>query len=71
MSDFGKLNWLDLGKSLIVAFVAACLGVIYPVIQAGTFPDWPMIQNALLVGLAGAVAYLLKNLFSGTSPAKA
>jgi hypothetical protein len=64
MSDLGKLNWLDLGKGLIVAILSSILTVIYTTLQAGglTF-NW---KEILTVGLTSAVAYLIKNLF--TSP---
>ena len=66
-SKFFNLNWADLGKGLLVAFLTALLGGILELLQAGTLPTpWVAFQPILEVSLSAAVAYLLKNLFTNS-----
>ena len=66
-SKFFNLNWADLGKGLLIAFLTALLGGLLELLQAGTLPTtWVMFQPILEVSLSAAVAYLLKNLFTNS-----
>jgi VIT1/CCC1 family predicted Fe2+/Mn2+ transporter len=67
MSNFLRLNFWDVVKSLVVAFLTAFITAIYAVIQTGEFPTWEQIQSALMVGLAALLGYLVKNLFTSPS----
>lgn len=63
-SDIFKLNLNDFTKGLIMAFLASAVFVIYT-----AFTDSCGIQcvdwlNALNAGIAGAIAYLIKNYFT-------
>jgi uncharacterized membrane protein YeiH len=66
-SKFFNLNWADLGKGLLIAFLTALLGGILELLQAGTLPvTWVVFQPILEASLAAGVAYLLKNLFTNS-----
>jgi hypothetical protein len=66
-SKFFNLNWTDLGKGLLIAFLTALLGGLLELLQAGTIPTtWVAFQPILEVSLSAAVAYLLKNLFTNS-----
>ena len=66
-SKFFNLNWADLGKGLLIAFLTALLGGILELLQAGTLPTtWAMFQPILELSLAASVSYLLKNLFTNS-----
>lgn len=66
-SKFFNLNWADLGKGLLIAFLTALLGGILELLQAGQLPTtWVAFQPILELSLAAAVSYLLKNLFTNS-----
>jgi len=66
-SKFLNLNWADLGKGLLIAFLTALLGGILELLQAGELPTtWVAFQPILEVSLSAAVAYLLKNMFTNS-----
>ena len=66
-SKFFNLNWVDLGKGLLIAFLTALLGGILELLQAGTLPTtWVAFQPIFELSLAAAVSYLLKNLFTNS-----
>ena len=66
MSNFLKLNWGDLGKGVLVAFLTVFVGSLSSALNAGTFPTLDQIYGWLLPALAAAGAYLLKNLFTNS-----
>lgn len=66
-SKFFNINWADLGRGLLIAFLTALLGGILELLQAGQLPTtWVAFQPILEVSLSAAVAYLLKNLFTNS-----
>lgn len=66
-SKFFNLNWADLGKGLLIAFLTALLGGVLELLQAGELPTtWVAFQPILELSLAAAVSYLLKNLFTNS-----
>lgn len=66
-SKFFNLNWADLGKGLLIAFLTALLGGLLELFQAGTLPTtWAAFQPILELSLAASVSYLLKNLFTNS-----
>ncbi len=66
MSSFGKLNWGDLGKGILLAFLTAVIGSLTAVLEAGDLPTLGQLQGWALTGLAAAGAYLLKNIFTNS-----
>ena len=66
-SKFFNLNWADLGKGLLIAFLTALLGGLLELLQAGELPTtWIAFQPIFELSLAAAVSYLLKNLFTNS-----
>jgi len=61
---FGTINWADLGKGIIVAFLTAFLAIIGQSIEAGQLPTLAEIKVAALAGATAGIAYLIKNLLS-------
>jgi hypothetical protein len=56
----GKLNWLDVGKGIIMAVLVPALVVVQQSLDKGELVfNWKAIAMA---AVAGGVAYLLKNL---------
>jgi len=67
-SNFFSLNWLDLGKGLLVAVIGAILTAVYQAIQSGQLTwTWAFFQPIVLTGVAAGIAYLIKNFFSNSS----
>ena len=65
MSDFGKLNWSDFGKGLLIAVLTAVFTVVYTTVQAGSLTfDWTAI---LTTAITAALAYVSKNLFTNSN----
>jgi len=66
-SKLFNLNWADLGRGLLIAFLTALLGGILEKLQTGELPTtWVAFQPILELSLSAAVAYLLKNLFTNS-----
>jgi hypothetical protein len=66
-SKFLNLNWADLGKGLLIAFLTAFLGGVLDLLQSGTLPvTWVVLQPIVELSLAAGVSYLLKNLFTNS-----
>lgn len=64
LSDFLKINILDLVKGAITAAFAAILAIVYPIVESGSLVfDWNSIWKAALIA---AVSYLLKNFFTNS-----
>jgi hypothetical protein len=66
MSNFGKLDWKDLGKGLIIAVLTVIFSSLITTLEAGILPKWAEISTALIAGLAAGLAYLLKNLVTNS-----
>ena len=65
-SEFLKLNWVDLGKGLLIAFFSALITGLYELLQTGAVLDWLTIKPVLLVAVAAMLSYLIKNLFTNS-----
>jgi len=65
-SAFLKLNLNDFGKGLLVAVCTGAIVVVQKfVLDCGiACIDWTLVLNA---GVAGGLAYLVKNLFTDTN----
>ncbi len=65
MSSFGKLNFSDLGKGLVVAVLGAVFSVLAQGLNAPGFDfatfDW---GEVLKLAISTAFAYLVKNVLS-------
>lgn len=61
-SNFLSLNWLDLGKGLLMAVLTPAVVIVQQSIESGEFTfDWKSIA---LASFAGGCAYLVKNFFT-------
>lgn len=65
-SLFLKLNKSDFLKGLLVAALAAALGVIQPAIASGTLFDPSVLKGAAQAAFAGGIAYLMKNFMTNS-----
>jgi len=65
-SAFLKLNLRDFLKGLILAFITAIITGIYELLQTGAALDWVTLKPVLMVSIAAALSYLIKNLFTNT-----
>jgi hypothetical protein len=66
-SRFLNINWGDLGKGLLIAFLTALLGGVLELLQSGELPvTWAMWAPIFELSLAAAVSYLLKNMFTNS-----
>lgn len=63
-TTFLNLNWLDIGKGLLILVVSTMLALIQPIFEAGSFPTWLQFQPILQTTIAAALLYLLKNVFT-------
>lgn len=60
-SSFGKLNWKDFGKGLLVAVGGSIVTALIPILNSGRLPT---IAEFKLIGIAAIAfggTYLLKN----------
>lgn len=55
-----RLNWLDILKGFLIAFLGAGVIVLQQTVVTGVI-DW---KNVLNVSIAGGLAYLIKNFFT-------
>lgn len=60
-------NTKNLLHGLVVAVGTAIVGVVVPLLQAGTFPGKQQLINAGIIGIGAAVTYLFKIYVLGTS----
>jgi hypothetical protein len=61
-SDRFKLDWLDVGKALIIAILTPALLIVQQSLDAGVMTfNWKQIAMA---SVAGGVGYLIKNFFT-------
>ena len=61
-SNFLSLNWLDIGKGLLMAILTPVVVIVQQSIEAGAFTfDWKSIG---LAAVGGGFAYLVKNFFT-------
>jgi len=58
------INWRDIVKGLITAFLTAFVTSVYQWISNGSFPTADQFKTAGLIGLSAAMAYLIKNFFT-------
>ena len=60
-SEFGKLNWRDAIKAIIMTFSTSALTIVYQGLKNGNID----FKEAAIVGLTSAIAYILKNILEG------
>ena len=61
-SKFLSLNWLDIGKGLVMAILTPVVVIVQQTISTGVLTfDWEIIGIA---AISGGFAYLVKNFFT-------
>lgn len=65
-SSFLALNWRDILKGLILAFITALVTGVYQLLQTGALLNWVSFKPVLMVSIAAMLSYLIKNIFTNT-----
>lgn len=65
-SNFFRLNWFDVLKSFLVAFLAALVTSLTASFESGALPTMPEFLLALKIALIAGVSYLIKNVFTNS-----
>ena len=61
-----NLNWRDVLKGLIMAFISAVVTGVYQLIQTNGIISWVTIKPVIVVGIGAGLSYLIKNYFSNS-----
>ena len=56
-----SINWLDIGKALLIAAITPVLVIVQSELDSGKMPS---LKSIGMAAIAGACAYLIKNFFS-------
>lgn len=59
-SKFLSLNWKDLSRGLLIAFLTAILTGVINILDTGAVFTWLSIKPVLIAGISAALSYLLK-----------
>ena len=59
-SKFLTLDWKDLSRGLLIAFLTAVLTGVINILDAGAIFTWLTIKPVLIAGISAALSYFLK-----------
>ncbi len=59
-SKFLTLDWKDLSRGLLIAFLTAVLTGVITILDTGAIFSWLTIKPVLIAGISAALSYLLK-----------
>ncbi len=59
-SKFFTLDWKDLLRGLLIAFLTAILTGVINILDTGAVFTWMTIKPVLIAGISAALSYLLK-----------
>ena len=65
-SKFFTLDWKDLSRGLLIAFLTAVISGIIGMLDSGTIFSWLTIKPVLIAGVSAALSYLLKCLLTNS-----
>lgn len=65
-SIFGKINWRDILKGFITAFITAALTMVMQLLDSGHLPDISHLKAAGAIGLIAGLSYVVKNLLTNS-----
>ena len=66
-SKFLTLGLKDIFKGIVMAFLGAFCAGLLQLLDTGTIPTtWVQIQPIVITGVAAALAYIMKNLFTNS-----
>jgi hypothetical protein len=54
------LDWKDLSRGLLVAFLTAVLTGVINILDSGAIFTWVTLKPVLIAGISAALSYLLK-----------
>lgn len=66
MSEFGKLNWKDIGKGFLVAAGTVVVTGLANSLQSGALPTLNELGVLAVAGLGAGLTYVLKNVFTNS-----
>jgi len=66
MSNFLNLDFQDLTKGFVVAFLSAALTGIVAILETSQLPQMSDLKAAAIVGLTAGLSYLLKNVLTNS-----
>ena len=59
-SKFLTLDWKDLSRGLLIAFLTAVITGIINMLDTGAVFTWATLRPVLIAGISAALSYLLK-----------
>ena len=59
-SKFLSLDWKDLSRGLLIAFLTAVLTGVINILDTGGLFNWVTLKPVLIAGVSAALSYLLK-----------
>lgn len=59
-SKFLNLNWKDLSRGLLIAFLTAILTGVINILDTGAVFTWTTLKPVLIAAVSAALSYLLK-----------
>ena len=59
-SKFFTLDWKDLSRGLLIAFLTAVLTGVINILDAGAVFTWVNMKPVLIAGISAALSYLLR-----------
>ncbi len=59
-SKFLTLNWKDLSRGLLIAFLTAILTGVINILDTGAVFTWTTLKPVLIAAVSAALSYLLK-----------
>jgi len=59
-SKFFTLDWKDLLRGLLIAFLTAILTGVINILDTGAVFTWVTLKPVLIAGISAALSYLLK-----------
>lgn len=59
-SKFFTLDWKDLSRGLLIAFLTAVLTGVINILDTGALFSWATVKPVLIAGISAALSYLLK-----------
>ncbi len=66
-SKFFTLDWKDLLRGLLIAFLTAILTGVINILDTGAVFTWITIKPVLIAGISAALSYLLKCLATNSN----
>ncbi len=65
-SKFLTLDWKDLSRGLLIAFLAAVISGVIELLDTGAIFTWLTLKPVLIAGTSAALSYLLKCLMTNS-----